>query len=281
METVRSFQLGAELRKLRETVETVGIKPDDACERLQWSRSKLDRIEAGTTIPKLGDLEAALDLYGADGATRGALAALRLKAKEGRRGWWIGYPDVFKGSLPALEQAAKTIRCFETIFIPGLAQTADYTRSIMTIARPGDIADLISKRVQARRARQDAVFQRTDPPQVHFILDEVALLRPVGEQETMRKQLFALLALAERSAVTMQVLPLEAGEHPAMAGSFMLLDFAVKAFPQAAIAEGQGGDVYLEGENDLIRLNLTWDRLAMAALSPNDSARRCAELTRK
>jgi hypothetical protein len=81
--------------------------------------------------------------------------------------------------------------------------------------------------------------------------------------------------------VTMQIVPLARGAHAAMTGSFMLLDFDVKAFPEAAIAEGQGGDIYLEGEKDLTRLSLTWDRLAMAALSPDDSARRCAELTRK
>src|SRR4051794_5292028 len=117
MQTIRSKKLGAELRLLRETA---GLKSEEACARLAWSPSKLDRIERGVNIPKLGDLKNALNLYNADAGQRGELEALRDEARTGRRGWWDGYSDVFTGILPRLEDSATAIRGFEMNLIPGL-----------------------------------------------------------------------------------------------------------------------------------------------------------------
>jgi transcriptional regulator with XRE-family HTH domain len=278
MQTIRSMELGERLRHLREAAE---LKHEEACAQLGWSRSKLDRTEAGKHIPKLGDLQAALDLYNAADGQRGALEKLRLEAKAGRRGWWIGYGDVFNGSLPALEDSARKIRCFETNLVPGLAQVAKYARALIRTARPEDTDDEVDKRVRARMARQDAVYLRSNTPAVHFIIDEVALLRPIGGSEVLRDQISALWDLGQRPTVTVKIIPLEAGEHAGHKGGFEILNFDVDAYPEVAFTAGQAGDVYLEGAADLARLNHVWDRLAMAALSPEDSARRCAELTRK
>jgi transcriptional regulator with XRE-family HTH domain len=278
MQTARGKHLGAEIRSLREAA---GVKQDAACTRLGWSRSKLDRIEAGTNIPKLGDLVAALDLYNADADTRGALKDLRDEAKAGRRGWWMGFGGVFNGPLPSLESSATMVRCFETNLIPGLAQTPDYARAVISAARPEDGPDSIDTRMRARMARQAAVFERPNPPDVQFIVDEVALLRPVGGRKVLSDQISALWSLSRRPNVTVQIVPLEAGAHVAMEGPFMILNFGVAAYPEVAFTVGQAGDVYLEGEADLRRLGRAWDRLSMAALSPEDSARRCAELTRE
>lgn len=278
METARSKHLGAMLRAQREAAQ---VKHQAACDQLGWSRSKLDRIEAGVNIPKQADLTSALDLYNADSETRGALENLRVEARAGRRGWWLGFGDVFNGPLPALELSAKKIRSLDTLLVPGLVQTAAYARAVISAARPGDGPESIDLRVRARMARQDAVFERPDAPNVHLIIDEVALLRPVGGAAVMNDQLSALWAASQRPNVTLQILPIELGAHVAMGGPFMILDFDEAAYPEVALAEGQGGDVYLEGAADLTRLSLTWGRAATAALPPEDSARRCAELTRK
>jgi transcriptional regulator with XRE-family HTH domain len=277
VETVRSKSLGAALRELRESAQ---VKQDDACAQLGWSRSKLDRIEAGVNVIKPADLVAALDLYNADAETRGALEELRKDARSGRRGWWLTFADVFGTSLPALEHDANRIRNFETIVIPGLLQTADYAAALIASARPDADQDGIDKRVRARMARQDAVFLRSDVPAAHFLIYEAALLCPVGGPEVMRAQLSELWAMSRRPNVTVQIVPLDAGAHAGLEGPFMLLTFDNPKFPEVAFTESPGGHVYLEGATDLARISLAWDRLAQAALSPEDSARRCAELTR-
>lgn len=278
METIRSKELGARLRELRDRAL---LKPESACVQLGWSRSKLDRTEAGTTIPKLADLDAALGLYGATTETAGALHDLRIEARSGRRGWWVGFGGVFNGSLPVWEDSARLVRCFETTYVPGLAQTAAYARAVIRVARPEDSPEAIDKRVGARMQRQAAVFERSNPPSVHLIVDEAILLRSVGGKAVLNDQISALWTLGQRPTVTVQIVPLDAGEHAGMDGGFEILSFDTAAYPEVAFTAGQAGDVYLEGATDLTRLDLSWGRLAAAALSPEDSARRCAELTRK
>lgn len=275
METTRAKHLGIKLRELREKAQ---VKPQEACERLSWSDSKLYRIEAGINVIKHADLVAALDLYGADSETRGALEELRAEARSGRRGWWVGFGDAFRSSLPALEASARGIRNYEALVIPGLVQNADYARTLMTASRPDDDPNVIDRRMRARMARQDAIFERQDAPAVHLIVDETALLRPVGGPAVMRKQLTALWEASQRPNLTLQVVPLSAGAHAGLEGPFVILNFDEASYPEVAITEGPGGDVYLEGAADLARLSLAWDRLAMAALSPEDSARMFAEL---
>ena len=277
METVRSKSLGAALRELRENAQ---LKPQEAAARLGWSASKLARTEKGATLPTEADLLAALELYGtADTQRRAELVQLRRDAR--RRNWYVMFSDVFSTSLPALEHDAKRIRNYETNVIPGLLQTADYARELIAAALPDADPDVIDKRVRARMARQDAVFVRRDAPAVHFIIDETALLRPVGGAQAMREQLSALWSASRRPNVTVQIVPLSVGAHVGLEGPFAIMNFDNPKFPEVVFTEGPGGHAYLEGAADLERISLAWDRLAVAALSPEDSATRCAELTRE
>jgi hypothetical protein len=277
VETVRSKSLGAALRELREKAQ---FKPKEAATRLGWSASKLARTEKGATLPTEADLLAALDLYGtADAQRRAELVQLRRDAR--RRNWYVMFSDVFSTSLPALEHDANRIRNYETNVVPGLLQTADYARELIAAALPDADPDVIDKRVRARMARQDAVFLRRDAPAVHFIIDETVLLRPVGGREVMREQLSALWSASRRPIVTVQVVPLSVGAHVGLEGPFAIMNFDNPQFPEVVFTEGPGGHAYLEGELDLRRISLAWDRLAVAALSPEDSAARCAELTRE
>lgn len=277
MKTARAKDLGVKLRVQREKAQ---VKPDEACAQLEWSRSKLYRIESGETLIKQGELAAALDLYGADTATRAALEELRKEVRAGRRGWWAGFNDVFQSSLPAFEDSACKIRAFQDTLIPGLLQTPDYARAVIAAGRPEDSPEMIDRRVQARMNRQHVVH-RQNPPGIHVIISEAALLCRVGGDDVMNAQLSALWAASRRPHVTVQILPLSVGAHAGMDGPFTILTFDERAYPEVAYVEGQGGDVYLEGATDLERISLTWSRLATAALSPEDAARMCAELTRR
>jgi hypothetical protein len=277
MRTLRAALLGTKLRELREIAQ---VKPQEACAMLGWSERKLYRIESGETVIKYADLIAAMDLYGADSETRGGLDKLRDEARTGRRGWWVAYGDVFRSSLPALEHTAARIRTLETAFVPGLLQTPDYARAVMSVALPEESPEKIDRRVQARMARQTLLAQR-NPPALHVIIDEAVLARRVGGEEVMLGQISALWLASRRPNITIRLLPFDAGAHVGMDGAFTIWNFDETAIPEAAFTEGPGGDVYLEGAADLARLSLRWDRLATAALPPEDSAERFAELTRE
>ncbi|CAO5171518.1 hypothetical protein FAIPA1_310025 [Frankia sp. AiPs1] len=81
------------------------------------------------------------------------------------------------------------------------------------------------------------------------MLEEPVLLRPAGEPSVMRDQLQHLLAVATRPGVTVQVVPLAAGVHPALGPGFSLLDFQADQ-PSLVYAEDAGSASAREPDAD-------------------------------
>lgn len=71
-----------------------------------------------------------------------------------------------------------------------------------------------------------------------MVLDEAAIRRVVGGPEVMREQLLRLTEDTDKRNVILQVLPFGAGAHPAMVGSFVVLDFPDPADPELVYVEG-------------------------------------------
>jgi transcriptional regulator with XRE-family HTH domain len=274
MGTMRQRRLGRELRGLRESA---GLSQQQAIGRLGWSRAKLDRIESGVTTPKEVDLGAALDLYGADSDQRARLMQLRRDARQ--RGWWTAYNDVFSGSYIPLESEATFLRTWQTDLIPGLLQTEDYAREVVSAIR-GDGDESIERRVQARMARR-TLLGGDKAPRFHAILSEAVLRQEVGGARVMSRQLSYLWDAARRPNITIQVMPFEAGAHPGMEGSFVLLGFEDEADQDIPYMEGPGGDLYLEAADQTARINLIWDRIRSKALTSDQSSAMLAELAKE
>src|ERR1035441_5950794 len=152
--TVRGRRLVRELKRLREAS---GMGPDEVAQRLDFSKSKLYRIENGKARVDHDDLEDMLDLFDVRSPDRDALVALGRDSR--RRGWWTTYKDVFTGSFVGLESEAASIQVHSQI-MPGIFQTADYARAVITETRPVLDADRSEEHTSARTARQDAILSR-------------------------------------------------------------------------------------------------------------------------
>ncbi|MFB9674897.1 helix-turn-helix domain-containing protein [Streptosporangium vulgare] len=264
--TVRLRRLARELRKMREES---GLGPEDAAARLGWSRSKVSRIETGRTRASATDVAAVCDLYGADSPTRAGLIQLAKEVRQ--RGWWTAYADVFTGSYIGLEDEATSIHQWEVQLIPGLLQTEDYARVVIGAGRPGSYdGEDIHRRVMARMARR-TLLSRPDAPELHAVMDEGVIRRPIGSPALMRDQLEAILIAARRSNVTIRVLPYSVGAHAGLEGAFTVLSFAEEVDPAVAYVEGTAGDVYIESSDQVDRYKMTFARICDAALSPEAS----------
>jgi hypothetical protein len=68
--------------------------------------------------------------------------------------------------------------------------------------------------------------------------------------------------------VTLQVLPLASGAHPALGGPFCIVQFPERGDPDVVYTEGVAGHAYLEKEADVRACADTFDLLRAAALSP-------------
>ena len=260
--SVRARQLAAELRRLRDAATLTG---EEAAGRLGWSPSKISRIETGQTGPSPADLRRLLDLYEVSGTQRGRLESLGQSA--GQRGWWDAYSDTLGPeytALIALEAEAESVRWYAPMLVPGLLQTEEYARSVISsgllIAPPGEI----ERRVQVKMTRQK-VLAREDPLTLDVIVDEAAVLRMVGGAQVMRGQLAQLAAMARRANITVQVLPLEAGAHPATTGEFTILAFPDLVAPDVVYLENMTSDLYVEQEAEVYRYGMAFDRLRALA----------------
>src|SRR3954453_10983130 len=232
--TVRRMLVGAHLRRLREEKS---ISRAEAGYTIRASESKMSRLELGRVAFKERDVSDLLVFYGVtDPEQRDAVLALVEEAN--RPGWWREYEDVMPGwfqNYIGLEEAARILRTYETHFVPGLLQTADYARAVFATSTPPLTGRVLERAVALRSTRQQ-VLLRKEPLRVWAVVDEAVLRRQVGDSEIHRGQLEHLLELLERPTVALQVLPMSGGGHAA-GGAFSLLRFGDDDLPDVAYVE--------------------------------------------
>lgn len=268
--TVRRRRLGTELRRLRETHS---LKLEEAAETLGLAPSTLSRIETGKAPTRAAYLVAMLDMYGVtDTGQRQVLAEM---AREGhRKGWWSAYDDVLPtgfGIYVGLEAEAAALRAFEDQVVHGLFQTEEYARAVTAAVRRRSTADQVDRMVRMRLQRQE-LFTREDPPELWLILSEAVIRRPVGGPAVMCRQLDRLLGAGQCPSVTLQVLPLSTGAHPALNGPFCILQFPERSDHDVVYTEGPAGHAFLEKDSDVRLCAEAFDLLRADAWSPAESA---------
>ncbi len=260
--SIRSRQVAAELRTLRERA---GLSGAEVAKRMGMSPSKISRIETGVSGLQIEDVAALLGLYQVPAATRDQLLDLVRRSEE--RGWWTrqpGLPQLWR-SLIDFEAKAARIQNYEALFVPGLLQTAEYTRAIIQGIAPAITEAELGNLVAARMARQ-ALLTRADAPQFVAVVDEGALRRPIGEPGVMHRQLQHLLVVAEQPHVMLRVVPLVAGAHAGLRGPFVILEFAEE--PALVYLENHDTYMFLEEEGDLAAYRLALGTILNAALAP-------------
>jgi transcriptional regulator with XRE-family HTH domain len=264
--TVQRRRLGIELRRMREQAR---LTIDQVARALDCSDSKVSRIENGQVGATPRDVRQILDLCGVGGEQREALVQVATEARQ--KGWWQAYGDTLVVPLVGLEAAAATIRTYEVACVPGLLQTPDYARAVIHAGRPDLHPKQVERWVELRMARQ-ALLAQDDPPELVALLDESLLRRPVGGRAVMRDQLRHLAKAVALPAVTLQVLPFAVGEHAGMSGPFTIFGFPEPADPDVVYLEHAKSDLYLESLGEIQRYALAFERLRVAALTPDESA---------
>jgi transcriptional regulator with XRE-family HTH domain len=219
--TVHRRRLRNELRKTRESA---GMTQRDVAAAMDWSQSKLIRIETGAVNISTNDLRALLTHYGTDQARIEALVELARAAREVPR--WSMYRNVAEPEYIAFlgyESSAKIIRNFEPLLIPGLLQTEEYAREVISYVEaenPHNIDALVDLRVQ----RQEIVT-KPGAPDLHFIMDEAVVRRLIGGPNVSRRQLKHLLEINQQPNVTMRVVPFTAGMYPRLRVPYVHFEF--------------------------------------------------------
>jgi transcriptional regulator with XRE-family HTH domain len=265
--TVRHKRLTSELRRLRAES---GLTRDDVAGRLDWHPTKITRIETGQwTRLNLRDVRDLLDIYGlTDEPQREALVQLARESRQ--KGWWHTYGDVLPSEYAhfiGLEAEATSLRTYQQVLVPGLLQTQSYARTVIQAFRPGDTAEEVDRRVAVRMQRQRQVTEERSL-QLSAILGEGVVRQFVGDPAITADQLRFLAEVAELPNVMIQVLPLRAGAHGAMMGSFEILGFPQAVDPDVVYLENMASALFLEEPADIARYVQVFDYLRATALSP-------------
>jgi len=274
-QTVRRRRLRSELRRVRETAS---LTQDQVATAMDWSLSKVIRIENGAVGISTNDLKALLDLYGVTERRRvDDLVGLAQSARQRARAWWSAYRSVISPqylTYLGYEAEASAIRQFHAAVVPALSQTEAYMRAILrdtplTPMKP----DVVETLVKIRLSRQHHVLERRTPPEIVIVLDESVLHRVIGKPHEMRDQLRHLLQLAKQPSFDIRVLPFTAGANPGINGPFAILEFPDDQEPDVVSLDGGPNAVFLhESADEVTKYRDIFSRLRESSLSPRDSA---------
>jgi transcriptional regulator with XRE-family HTH domain len=204
--------LGTQLRRLRAAAGYAS--QDSFAAALGFDRSTVTKAETGSRPPTDDVFTAWCDACKATEEAREILAGLLVVARRTDG----PVPSWFESYLEA-EGAARTLRIWQPLILPGLLQPAEYARSLF--AAMGHDSDKADEMVAARLARQ-AIFDRTKPPNILVVLDESVLHKLIGSPHVMHEALMHVVALSERPYIVVQVLPASSGANAGLGGAINL-----------------------------------------------------------
>ncbi|MEV5540820.1 helix-turn-helix transcriptional regulator [Saccharopolyspora shandongensis] len=259
---VQRLVLGTELRELRENAD---LSADEAATALGWYRNKISKIETGESKLSDKDVQALMALYGAKERAADRVLAM---AKEARRKIPPARVPDWAKKYVNLEACASEIKLFYGDTIPGVLQTRDYARELLSasVVVPSVDVDAMAESRERRAAR----FFQPNSPLLWVVLGEEAIRRQVGDQDVRRAQLEQLRSLAELDHVTIQVIPLASGAHAGLGIAFTLLHLE-QANSDIAYIESLTSSDYLSRPQHTSAYSLVFDRLRVAAISDRDT----------
>jgi transcriptional regulator with XRE-family HTH domain len=222
---VQSALLRGELVRLRKDRN---LTQEQVASRLEWSPSKLIRVEGGRSSITKVDLDALLAVYGVTSEShRERLAALNRTARD--RGWWDTYRDDVDAvylNYVGYEAGAAFIRQFPGTVVPGLLQTREYAE---VITENSVDAVRVGPAVRLRLQRQSELAKRSAPPRQYYVLDEAVIRRHIGIRKDPAIMPNQLRSIADRAdnddLLTVRVIPFNVGAHAGLSGPFTLLEF--------------------------------------------------------
>jgi transcriptional regulator with XRE-family HTH domain len=265
---VQRRRLRGELRRARLDA---GLTQEQVASAMDWSLSKLIRIENGSVGISTNDLKAILLHYKiTDEQHTAELLGLARAARE--RSWWSSYGDSVPKRLIQLidyEVAASTVRNFQSFIVAGLLQTEAYARASIRQLAPEMRESQVETRVEIRKKRQE-LLNRADAPLMFFIMDEGVVRRSVGGKDVMRGQLQRMIDVTEMPNVTIEVVPFSAGVLPSMNAPFVIYEFPDAADDDVLYLEdGRGDPLSRDDQDEILSFRESFKRLSAASLQPH------------
>jgi transcriptional regulator with XRE-family HTH domain len=227
-------------------------------EKVGYSGSYISDVERGERLPSADFAQRCDDSFGSPGTFE--------RLQEGARR--NAYPEFFAPVVP-YEARAVRIHGWELGSVPGIFQTEDYARALISVSEPNFTHQEIERLVSARMERQN-ILSKDEPPMIWYTIDEGTLRRAVGNTEVMRAQTDRLISLAETPRIVIQVLTFTDGTGVGADGPITIFDFTDRE-PTVCWCECSRGGRLVESVKEVAEIVTDLSLIRASALSPKAS----------
>ncbi|MEU8784146.1 helix-turn-helix transcriptional regulator [Streptomyces sp. NPDC048637] len=217
---VNRAQLGAALRALRQAS---GKEAKSVARSAVMSASKLSKIETAKVAPSAADVERILTAIGVSDEVKAEyLEAVRAATTEATAWRLVRRMGVHKAQQQtrALEAQMTLLRLFQPALIPGLLQTPEYIRTILSRHDLGE--DVLARTISARIERQQALYDATK--ELHFVITEPVLRWRIVSAVRMAEQMDSLASLSRLPNIDIRIVPLSARQQDVASHAFVIRD---------------------------------------------------------
>lgn len=280
--------------RLRRARHEAGKTQAEVAEALDWSQSKILRIENGQSLITVSDLIALLTQYPAIAGDSEELIALAKEARKPTVASKYGDDVIMPTFRTWLEHEAYAdfIQQYEPLIVPGVLQTDDYATGIVHGLLGAEVDAAFVSRIVRARVERAAALIGDGGPVMEFIVDEAALRRGIGNEDGSRgyrpmieqlkylKKMNTIGRIAQNEAIepelnpsiALQIVPLEQGAYPAMRSPFELIEFEDEEDQYMMYLEDPDGDQIIKDDyDDIIKYVETFGELKKRLPAPSET----------
>ncbi|MFF7991600.1 helix-turn-helix domain-containing protein [Kitasatospora xanthocidica] len=196
-------------QRLRDIRRDSGLSARALAEAAGWHESKCSKIQSGRVMPSEADLRAWTAICGVPDQAADLIAAAR-----NIEGMYIEWRRLERAGLKRAQESVRPLfertrrfRMYQSWVIPGLLQTAAYTREVLrTIVSLRSTPDDVDDAVAVRMERQKVLH--TGDHRFAILIEEWVLRTVIGTPDILVSQLGHLITVGSLPAVSLGVIPL-------------------------------------------------------------------------
>ncbi|MGQ0841015.1 helix-turn-helix domain-containing protein [Actinokineospora sp.] len=272
--TPKAVALGSALRQARLGK---GLKLREFAARISRDPAMLSRWETGERTPKPEQVAQILTALGVSGDQYDDVLTLVHGTHEPH---WVAttLPEHRQQMSAYLEyeQNARHMTAVAPLLIPGLLQTTEYIRAIMSAG--GVLPIDILTRIAVRIGRRD-VINRSNPANLVALIGQAALYQDIGGKVVMVDQLRHLVEMSRRPNIDLRIVPFGVGWHPGLEGPFHLFESDNPA--PVVFLDTRRSTLWLHSNDDVNAYKHAVDTVLRVAMSPDDSVRFITEIANR
>ncbi|WP_217251926.1 helix-turn-helix transcriptional regulator [Streptomyces sp. AC602_WCS936] len=262
-------ELGSALRVLRQAS---GKEAKAVARSAVMSASKLSKIETGKLAPSADDVERLLTAIGvSDDVKAEYMDVARAVATEATAWRLIQRAGLHKAQrqLKAVEARMTLLRLFQPSLVPGLLQTPEYMRAILS--RHEDLSEaVVRETVSARLERQEVLYETGKT--FRFVVTEPVLRWLIVPPFVMAGQLDRLISLSRLPNIDVRVVPLAGRQHDIPNHAFVVRD------DRAVTVETVHAEIVVTDPRDVALYVAKFDGFAEGALHGDDMRALAADI---